>query len=155
MANLDKSDLELLSALRKNSRASITTLASELNLSRITVRTRIDRLLSEGWIEAFTIKVNEDVNKNVIRALMLYQIDHSKNTTLANSLLRMGEVIEIYSTNGRWDGIAVLEAPNLVRFDELLREICALPGMVSSETNILLNSVRKTKPEFSKLFGVQ
>ena len=45
---MDKVDERLISALRHDARASLSDLAATLNLSRTTVRSRIERLQERG-----------------------------------------------------------------------------------------------------------
>ena len=55
------------------------------------------------------------------------------------------EIMEIHSTNGRWDLIVELSAASLPEFDGVLRRIRLIPGITTSETNLLLNTPRSTR----------
>jgi DNA-binding Lrp family transcriptional regulator len=52
----------------------------------------------------------------------------------------MPEVRQLHNTNGRWDMVAELEAPNVEAFDDLLRQIRQIDGIASTDTSILLKA---------------
>ena len=56
---MNKMDNILLNFLKKNARASISSIAAELNLTRTTVRTKINKLINNGEILGFTINFVE------------------------------------------------------------------------------------------------
>ena len=64
----DSVDQALIAILRADGRASIATLAKQLNVSRGTVQNRLDRLVDSGAILGFTIRVHDELETDVIRA---------------------------------------------------------------------------------------
>jgi DNA-binding Lrp family transcriptional regulator len=55
---LDENDIKLINILKENSRLSFSELANLLNLSRQTVKARIERLERDGIIRKYTIKLS-------------------------------------------------------------------------------------------------
>ena len=51
-------------------------------------------------------------------------------------------VARLTTTNGHWDMVIELQASSLAEFDEVLGRIRDISGIVSSETSILLSTVR-------------
>ncbi|MCD6525316.1 MAG: TRASH domain-containing protein [Thermococcus sp.] len=68
MTKLDDLDLKLIYLLLDNARLSISELANRLDVSRPTVRSRLEKLEKEGIIEGYTIKLNPELQRahNVI-----------------------------------------------------------------------------------------
>ena len=58
MLNLDKKDLQIIEILAKNCRVPRTTLAQALHVSKDTIRYRIHRLESEGYISQYVLFVD-------------------------------------------------------------------------------------------------
>ena len=54
--NMDDTDRRLLTLLHGNARLPVASLASILGISRATVQKRLDRLIEDGTIAAFTIR---------------------------------------------------------------------------------------------------
>ena len=68
---MDDTDRRLVSILRENSRMPVATLAAILGLSRATVQNRIDRLIADGTIAGFTIKLRPGAEPDAICAVMM------------------------------------------------------------------------------------
>lgn len=140
MPDLTEVDRKLIAALKLDSRASITTLATQLALSRSTVQYRMERLVETGVIQRFTIEVDGSVDAHLIRAIMLIELEGVLTRSVVQTLKRMPEIVSLHSTNGGWDLVAHIEVLNLLDFDQLLRQIREIKGVLNSETSILLNT---------------
>ena len=66
---LDDTDYRLLAILRDNARTPVTSLAHALGVSRGTVQNRIDKLLENGIIRGFTIRLKPESEPHAIRAM--------------------------------------------------------------------------------------
>ncbi len=136
---LSQVDRQLLSVLKNDSRASVTTLASTLGVSRNTVQTRLERLVAGSIIRRFTIEVDSSVEENLVRAVMMVEIEGARARSVTAALKRIPEVASLHTTNGSWDLVAQIEAGSLADFDRILREVREIRGVLNSETSLLLN----------------
>lgn len=146
---MDETDLALVTALRKNSRAAISTLAHDLGLSRATVRVRLDRLISSGEIVGFTTVLRADAAHASVRGQMMISIEGRGTDRVVRQLTAMAAVDALHTTNGKWDLIAEISANSLEELDGILRQIRLLNGIATSETNLLLATrkmVRAVQP---------
>lgn len=141
---LDKTDERLISALRHDARASLSDLALQLNLSRTTVRARIERLVQRGDIVGFTVVLKEDALRDPVRGLMMVEIEGRGATRITRQLQGLKEVRAIHSTNGRWDLIAELGTETLEDLDQALAKIRMFEGVLNSETSLLLSTKKST-----------
>ncbi len=137
---MDDLDQALLSALRHNARLPVSSLAAMTGASRATVSARIDRLVENGTITAFTIKTGHETREAAVRAIIMIEVLGRLADRVADQLRGLPQVRALHSTNGRWDFIAELEDRDLVSFDETLRRIRLIEGINVTETNILLRS---------------
>ena len=140
---MDDTDRRLLSILRDNARLPVASLAVILGLSRATVQNRIDRLLRDGTITGFTIKLRPDAESSEICAIMMIEIEGERTEPIIKVLRGLPEVAAIHTTNGRWDLVVELRTVNLDAFDKALRRIREMKGIASSETSLLLSTYRK------------
>lgn len=136
----DELDRKLIAELRNDARASISHLASCLKVSRGTVQHRLDRLLSTGAILGFTIRTDESIEKNVVRAIMLIEVVGASTSHAIKTLKGFKELIKIHTTNGSWDLVGEVRASDLHSFDAVLRGIRELEFVHNTETSILLTS---------------
>ncbi|MGR3465044.1 Lrp/AsnC family transcriptional regulator [Limimaricola sp.] len=139
MAQLDPTDRRLLALLQQDARMPVVALAAELGLSRATVSARIERLRDSGAIRRFTVELGAPDVDDLVRAVMLIELQGPQARGVAARLRRMRQVSELHSTNGAWDLVARIEAASLSEFDRVLGDIREIPGVLNSETCLLLN----------------
>lgn len=137
---MDELDHALLSALRQNARLPISSLAAMTGASRATVTARIDRMVEDGTIAAFTIRTGQETRLPNVRAIIMIEVLGKMGDRVADQLRGMPQVRALHSTNGRWDFVAELEDDDLASFDETLRRIRLIEGINLTETNILLRT---------------
>ena len=140
---MNKTDEDLIAALREDARASLSDLALRLNLSRTTVRARLARLQQSGEIVGFTVVTRSDIAVDPVRGLMMIEIEGRGTDRIARTLTGMAPLRAVHSTNGRWDIIVEIGTATLEEFDDVLARIRKLDGVVASETSLLLKT-RKT-----------
>ena len=143
---MDDLDRQLIGLLRQDSRSPVASLAAATKVSRATVKARIDRLVADGVIEAFTIRLGTELRQAEVRAIVLIEVQGKAADHVAQRLRGVPEVRALYSTNGRWDFVAELEDRDLASFDETLRRLRLIDGISSTETNILLNARKRAAP---------
>jgi DNA-binding Lrp family transcriptional regulator len=142
---MDALNQRLITLLRHNARRSISDLASELGVSRATVRARVEGLEKNGGIVGYTVILRADTVDLAVRGIMMIEIEGRVTERVISALGGFLEISEIHTTNGRWDLIVELSAPTLADFDNVLRRIRLVPGIIASETNLLLATPRSTK----------
>ncbi|MEP3347171.1 MAG: Lrp/AsnC family transcriptional regulator [Litoreibacter sp.] len=139
---MDATDQKLISLLKQDSRASITTLAGQLGVSRVTVQTRLDRMKHNGTIHRFTIEMGQAGLDDLIQAIMMVEVKGAQAAPVIRHLRRMPEIVDLHTTNGVWDLVARIEVANLPDFDRVLRQVREIQGVTGSETSLLLDRAR-------------
>ncbi len=137
---MDETDMRLISALRHNARASLSELAARLDLTRATVRTRINKLQDSGDIVGFSVVTKGDTLRDPVRGLMMIAIEGRGTDKIIRTLQGMPELRQVWSTNGRWDVIVEIGTATLEQFDEVLFRVRRLDGVTASETSLLLSA---------------
>ncbi|MDA8788745.1 Lrp/AsnC family transcriptional regulator [Porticoccaceae bacterium] len=137
----DSVDRDLISLLRTDARASISTLAKALKVSRGTVQNRLDRLIASDAILGFTIRASASVDDSAIRAVMMIEITGKSTADIIKKLRGLPELQKVHTTNGAWDLVAEIQASSLADFDNVLREVRLIDGIANSETSILLSTI--------------
>lgn len=139
MKHLDEIDLKLLEILRLNARASVTVLAGELGLARATVKTRMEQLTASGVIRRFTIEIEPGREPELIRAVILLELDGAKERSVIRQLRKIAAITSLHTTNGRWGLIGHFETRSLPEFDQTIRAIQSINGVVNSESCLMLD----------------
>lgn len=137
---MDETDQRLIAELRRDGRAALSDLAERLDLSRATVRARMERLIARGEIAGFTVLTRGDVTAAPVRGLMMIGIEGRGGEKVMARLTGIPAVMAVHSTNGKWDLIAELATQTLLELDEVIHRIRNLEGVMTSETNLLLST---------------
>lgn len=140
MSELSATDRRIIAALRQNARMSITELAHAAQVSRTTAKLRLDTLLAEGRIRRFTIETDVDVEGEV-RAITLVELQGKLSRQVIRTLTGLPEVSTVHATNGAWDLVVEIRTGSLVDFDRVLRAIREIPGVINSQSCLLLAHV--------------
>ena len=142
MDTLSVIDRRLLAQLKLDARASITTLAGRLDVSRATVQSHMERLVATGVIRKFTVELDPMKTLDTIRAVMLVELQGNLARNVARIMRNMPEVITLHTTNGAWDLVAQIETTSLPEFDRVLRKVREISGVLNSETCLLLDTAK-------------
>lgn len=142
---MDTIDQQLVGILRRDGRRSISDIAQELDLSRATVRARILRLEARGEIVGYTVVLRADAAAMPVRGLTMIEVEGRMQDKVVDRLGGFPEISAIHTTNGRWDLVIEISAQSLPDLDDALRRIRQVPGITSSETNLLLATPLSTR----------
>jgi DNA-binding Lrp family transcriptional regulator len=142
MLPLDDLDRRLIALLRADARLPSAALARQLGVSRGTVQNRIERLAQGGVLLGFTVRLSGDAGTAAVRAVMSIEVRSADVRAVLAALRRMPEVGRVWSTNGRWDLVAEINAADLAALDRALTAIRALKPIANSETSILLAELK-------------
>lgn len=135
---MDDLDHRLIAELRVNARATIPTLAKLLGVARGTVQSRMDKLIANGTIAGFTVRLKDHETADRIRGVMMIELE-GRNVKGAVAALRKNPgFAAMHTTNGLWDLIAEIEVPSMAEFNRLLTGIRVMEGISKSETHLFL-----------------
>jgi DNA-binding Lrp family transcriptional regulator len=141
MATLTDLDRRLLAVLREDGRAPVAEIARRLGVTRATVTSRMDRLVGDGVIVGFTVRVREDAVAGEVRAVTLIEVEGRSTDAVIRRLRGFAEIEALHSTNGGWDLVAEVHTNDLMEFDRMRPSSRSIDGVVNSETSLLLSSV--------------
>lgn len=133
-------DHKLLALLRENSRRQVSTLASELGVSRATVYARIARLEQEGIIEGYTVRIGLAHDQRLVRAHVMIKLLPKLTRETVAAVTAMRRVTALHSISGEHDLIATIEGVNVGELDELIDEIGMLEGVEKTTSSIILST---------------
>lgn len=139
---MDTLDTQIVAALRKDARQSISALADSLKVARGTVQSRIERLEKQGTIAGYTVVLAGQEEGAGVRAITMLTTRGNSAQSVVHKLLAFPFVTAVHSTNGRIDLIAEITTETLEQFDIATNQIKDLAEVESSESNILLSTFK-------------
>jgi DNA-binding Lrp family transcriptional regulator len=139
---MDELDQRLIALLRQDARTPTTALAKALKVSRATIQNRIDRLKASQTLLGFTVRLQSQAEDRRVRAVTSIAVDGARSAAVIRALQGLPAVEAAHTTNGRWDLVAELAAPDLAAFSQALDAIRDIEGISSTETSLLLKTHR-------------
>jgi len=139
---MDDIDRQLIALLRADARTPVATLAKRLGVSRGTVQNRIERLMRQGEVLGFTLRLPPQAEAQRVRAVMAIAVEGERSSAVVAALRGFPEIEAVHTTNGRWDLLAELSADSLAAFSRALDGIRQIKGIATTETSILLATTR-------------
>ena len=135
---LDEVDRKILRLLSQDARTSYKRIGEVVGLSEGAVRKRVKRLVDQGVIKRFTVLVDD---RSMIKALTMINVDPSVPTPeVADLLMRIEGVQEVYEVTGTYDAIALIMASDMNMLNRCIDGIRRVKGVRNTNTCIILKS---------------
>ncbi len=106
ISKIDKKDIEILKILEQNARIPITELAKKVKLSHETVRYRLNKLVKNGVIERFTIRINKKkLGYNFYAVIMIATWNYTKEEweEFFDYLMKHKNIVSVEKITGNYD----------------------------------------------------
>ena len=127
---IDYVDRMILSELILNSRTSLRSIASKLNLGVSTVYTRIRKLMSLGVLKGFTAEVDLVRLGGAAQAFVEIKPRPQAMGTLVEYLLRHVEVVDLFEVSGEYPLLARVVATDDVGLARAIERIASHEDVV-------------------------
>ena len=137
---VDDRDLALIRLLEMDSRLPTATLARRLGVSRTTVQTRIDRLIAQGIITGFTIRLGEALATRRVRGHVLVTAAPKAARHIEATLRGLPQVEALHSVSGPYDMIVEVAAASIEELDRVLDDIGLIEGVERTTSSIILST---------------
>lgn len=146
---IDKTDQRILLELRQNCRRSYRELAASTGMSPAALIERMKKLEKEGIITGYS--ANFDYLALGFEFMGIVQISISGDLLKAQEKIsKLQGVAAVYDITGQYDAIAILMCKNRNELSALVKKILVIPGVEKTNTNIVLNVVKKLQ-EFEQI----
>ena len=113
---MDKKDKAIVEALKENSRYSVRDIAKKTRIRPSTVHQRIQKLLKEGIIEKFTIKLDDKKTGENFIVFML--LNTSKD--LGKQFLDHPNLKEAFGITGEYDLLVKFKFSDVEEFNKFI-----------------------------------
>ncbi|AOY86888.1 proline dehydrogenase transcriptional activator [Marinobacter salinus] len=146
MVELDRIDHSIIRELQKNSRITVTELASRVGLSKTPCQVRMRRLEEQGYITGYTALVNQ--TKLGLSHIAFAQVtlnDTSSNALEAfnKAVKQISAVEQCHMIAGNFDYLLKVRTRNMAEYRQVLGEqISALPHVLQTSTFVVMENVK-------------
>ncbi|WP_188802304.1 Lrp/AsnC family transcriptional regulator [Sporolactobacillus putidus] len=136
---IDDTDRKILDCLAEDGRMSYVDIGKRLNLSRVSIRERVQQLVKNGVIEKFGVVINSELVGKTVSAFFEVECEPSALLSVARNLSKNQSVASCYQMTGP----SMLHVHVLVEdFHQLEnftnKELYSMKGITSVNSHILL-----------------
>ena len=146
MADLDRIDQSIIRALQKNSRITVTELASRVGLSKTPCQVRMRRLEEHGYITGYTALVNQTklgLSHIAFAQVTLNDTSSGALTAFNKAVQNVSAVEQCHMIAGNFDYLLKVRTRNMQEYRQVLgEEISALPHVLQTSTFVVMENVK-------------
>jgi len=142
-------DAELINALLADGRASLRSLAEDLDVSVTTVSNHLSDLEEEGVIGGYVPVVNYEEAGYDVTAIIQLKVEGSALPDITDSLEDRKQVVSVYEVTGDYDIIAVAKFEDTDDMNDEIKAVLTDPDVNESNTSVVLDA-----PVENRQFGL-
>lgn len=134
-------DAKLVNALLGNGRASLRSLAEDLDVSVTTVSNHLRDLESEGVVEGYTPRVNYDRLGYDVTAIVQLKVEGDALPDITDRLREQKQMVSVYEVTGDYDVIAIGKFLDTDDMNDGIKGMLADADIRETNTSVVLNTV--------------
>ncbi|SEW31676.1 HTH-type transcriptional regulator Lrp [Natrinema salifodinae] len=138
-------DEDLVNELLSNGRASLRSLAEELDVSVTTVSNHLSDLEEDGVIKEYTPRIDYDALGYDVTAVMQLKAEGSALPEITETLRDHRQMISVYEVTGDYDVIAIGKFEDTDDMNSQIKSLITDPDIKQSNTSIVLNAVSENE----------
>ena len=143
MINLDHIDKQIIDILQQKGRDSASHIATEIGMSVPAVTDRIRKLQEAKVITGFQAIIDPRmVGLDVSALLTIISESSAYYTEVVEYAKKTEEVVQCFTTTGNGSHVLIIQTENTRSLEKLLRQIQAWPGVMRTETQIILSNYK-------------
>lgn len=141
--HLDATDRALIAELHRDARISVRALAEQAHISRANAYTRIARLVDEGILAAFTVRLDPLKAGLGTTAYVSVTIEQNAWRAVAERLQQIPFIDHFALVGGDWDVLLLVRAPdNSALRHVVLEQVQDIPGVRATRTWLVFEEVQ-------------
>ena len=141
MPTLDRTDLELLTALAEDPRTTVVKLADRLRLSRNTIQARMARLEQTGVFESYERSLSTEVLGFPLQAFISIGVRQTELPRIIGELSRIPEIVQAHGLSGSIDLLARVACRDARHLFDTDARILSIDGVERTETSLAMGEV--------------
>lgn len=143
---IDDIDVKILGLLQDNARVTQSDIAKSIGLAPSAVLERIRKLEAKGAVREYVACVDPRlVHRALLAFVAVRSTEHGPDMPTAVQLSEIAEVLEVHHVAGDDCYLLKVRARDAEHLGQLLRnQISTVPGVTSTRTTIVLESVKES-----------
>ena len=140
---IDSVDCEIIRLLQKDGRIANTDIAKKIGISEATVRSRLDRLVKEQYVQIVAVSNPMKLGFKIVGNIRIY-VEIKKMDQIIKKLQRLKPLWFIVQSTGGTGIDTEFVARNMDELNELIFEkINRIDGVIRTETSLFLKYIKR------------
>ena len=140
---LDQLDCQMIELLQRDGRISNTEIAKKIGMSEATVRTRLNRLIQEEFIQIVAVSNPIKLGFKIVGNIRIH-VEIKKMDMIITELKKLKPLWFVVQTTGGTGIDTEFVAKSLDELNELIFEkINKIDGVIKTETSLFLNYIKR------------
>ncbi len=140
---LDRIDCQMIELLQKDGRISNIDIAKKIGMSEATVRTRLNRLIDEEYIQIVAVSNPMKLGFKIVGSIRIH-VDIKKMNSIIVELKKLKPLWFIVQTTGGTGIDTEFVAKSLDELNSLIFEkINKIDGVIRTETSLMLKYIKR------------
>ena len=136
-------DQKLVNQLLGDGRASLRSLAEELDVSVTTVSNHLSDLETDGIINGYTPKVDYSELGYDVTAILQLKVEGHALVEVTDQLAQHPQMMSVYEITGDHDILAVGKFRDTDDMNESIKQLLTDPEIKESNTSVVLNPAKE------------
>jgi Lrp/AsnC family transcriptional regulator, regulator for asnA, asnC and gidA len=140
---MDEIDSEIIRALVRNSRMTLSQMSKEIKVPDATISNRLKKL-EETLIKQYTLVLDPDKLGLNVTAIIIIQTESEKHEKVELELSKLEEVSEVYSVSGEYDILIKVWAHSIEELNKIVNsKIRSVDGVEDLTEMIVMERVKE------------
>jgi Lrp/AsnC family transcriptional regulator, regulator for asnA, asnC and gidA len=140
---MDEIDSEIIRALVRNSRMTLSQMSKEIKVPDATISNRLKKL-EETVIKQYTLVLDPDKLGLNVTAIIIIQTESEKHEKVELELSKLEEVSEVYSVSGEYDILIKVWAHSIEELNKIVNsKIRSVDGVEDLTEMIVMERVKE------------
>ena len=140
---VDEKDEKILKHLLVDARQSARALAHKLNVSTVTMITRIKKLEEKKIIDGYTARVNHEALGYDITAIIEVETTKGKMLEIEEEIAKTENICAVYDITGDADILVIGKFKDRTSLSKFVKKVSSIPNVENTITHLVLNTVKE------------
>lgn len=141
--NLDKTDERILKNLMVDARLSARQLALKLEMSTVTVLSRIKKLEKEKIIRGYAAIIDHERLGYTLTAIIEIMAKNDKIIDIEEEVSKFENVCAVYDITGSTDTIIIAKFKERNELSKFVKSLARIPNVENTITHVVLNTAKE------------
>ncbi len=139
----DEKDEKILRHLLVDARQSARQLAHKLNVSTVTMISRIKKLEEKKIIEGYAVRVNHEILGYDITAIIEVKTTQGKMLEIEDEIAKTENVCAVYDITGDADTLVIGKFKDRKSLSRFVKKVSSIQNVENTITHLVLNTVKE------------